>query len=224
MNSVSLEEVTKTYRLGAGDVHALRGVTLTVEDSEFVALVGPSGSGKSSLLHIMGCVDSPTSGGVTVGGKSVSGLGDRELTALRRSTVGFIFQQFYLMPTLTALENILVPTLFGHKDGKEDDAGALLDTVGLGGRMGHLITQLSGGEMQRVAIARALINKPKLLLADEPTGNLDSENANVVFELFERLNRQGLAIVVVTHNDELARRAKRLVRIKDGRLVEGTGG
>lgn len=219
MSSVSLEGVTKTYRLGAGEVHALRGVSLSIEEGEFAALLGPSGSGKTTLLQILGCVDSPTAGSVSLGGKSVAGLGDKELTAVRRSTVGFIFQQFYLMPTLTALENVLVPTLFGKRAGSEEEASELLDSVGLGGRAGHRVAQLSGGEMQRVAIARALINKPKLLLADEPTGNLDSENASAVFELFERLNRKGLTVIVVTHNEELAGRAKRIIRIKDGRLA-----
>lgn len=219
MNSVSLEGVTKTYRLGSGEVNALRGITLSIEEGDFVAMVGPSGSGKTSLLHIMGCVDKPTAGTIVLSGKPVVGLKDTELTAIRRSMVGFVFQQFYLIPTLTALENVLVPTIFAQGNHKEGFARELLESVGLKDRAHHRITELSGGEMQRVAIARALVNNPKLLLADEPTGNLDSENARAIFELFETLNRKGLTIVVVTHNAEIAARAKRIIKLKDGHVI-----
>ena len=217
-NILELAGVTKTYRLGASEVHALRSINLNIRNGELLSIVGPSGSGKSSLLHIAGCVDQPTAGEVRLNGKSIAGLTDKELTALRRESIGFVFQQFYLIPTLTVLENVLLPTLF-HGGDKENHAKELLDGVGLKDRFHHRVSQLSGGEMQRAAIARALINNPRFLLADEPTGNLDSENAQIIFEIFRKLKSSGVAVAVVTHNLELAQRADRMLKLRDGQII-----
>ncbi|MDX2093038.1 MAG: ABC transporter ATP-binding protein [Kofleriaceae bacterium] len=217
MSSVAeLRGVSKTYRRGAEEIHALDDVSLDIDAGELVAVVGPSGSGKTTLLNLLGCVDSPTSGELRVGGRDATRLGDRELARLRQSFIGFVFQQFFLVPTLTAEENVLMPTLFSHR---RCDARQLLDLVGLGERAGHRPAELSGGEMQRVAIARALVNEPKLLLADEPTGNLDSERAEKIFALLRQIGARGTAVVIVTHNDELARAADRVIRLRDGRLA-----
>jgi len=215
---LELEQVTKVYQRGKEAVHALDGVTLQVEKGEFVAVVGPSGSGKSTLLYLMGCMDRPTSGQVKIGGKVVNGLVDEQLARLRQQHIGFVFQQFFLLPTLTALENVLLPTLFS---GKRAEGGQLLALVGLEGRDDHLPGELSGGEMQRVAVARALVNQPQVLLADEPTGNLDTQSARSIFDLFSRLSQGGLTVVVVTHNEELASLADRIVRLRDGKIVDG---
>ncbi|MBN1127750.1 MAG: ABC transporter ATP-binding protein, partial [Chitinispirillaceae bacterium] len=179
------------------------------------AIVGPSGSGKTTLMNIMGCLDHPTSGTVEVNGYEIQGAGEKELTRIRQTSIGFIFQQFFLIPTLTVLENVELPSLFAHTQinglGRE-----LLERVGLGHRLNHLPNQLSGGEMQRVAIARSLVNAPPILLADEPTGNLDSRNAGSIVALFEKLNADGITILVVTHNPDLAERCKRRLHIEDG--------
>jgi putative ABC transport system ATP-binding protein len=229
------------------EVRALDGVDLTIEQGEFAAIVGPSGSGKSTLMNLLGCMDRPTAGRLWIAGEEVAGLGDAGLTRMRRAHIGFIFQQFHLLPTLTVLENVLLPASFG--DGRRQAAGDrrrttvrrnfgsddcrlppvaspaarardLLTCVGLGGRLRHLPSQLSGGEMQRVAVARALINQPRLLLADEPTGNLDSEASAVVLEIFRDLNADGLTVLLVTHDTELAARARRIIRLRDGRVGE----
>ncbi len=218
-NLIELNAVSKVYPRGAEEVHALREVSLSITAGEFVAVVGPSGSGKSTLLQIIGCMDRPTAGSVRLMGRETNGLHDRELTVLRRETIGFVFQQFFLLPALTSLENVMLPTLFGGRDRTEQKAQELLELVGLKDRARHRINELSGGQMQRTAIARALINEPRILLADEPTGNLDSESAERIFETFRALKSSRVTVIIVTHNMELARKADRILKIKDGRIV-----
>ncbi len=223
-NVIELAGVSKGYWRGSERIAALRNVSLEVAHGEFLAVVGPSGSGKTTLLYLMGCMDRPDEGAVRIAGREINGLRERQLTRLRGRTVGFVFQQFFLLPTLTARENVQLPAVFLRAGDRAERAAELLERVGLGGRAKHLPGQLSGGEMQRVAIARALINEPKVLLADEPTGNLDSHNAETIMQIFAELNRQGLTVVVVTHNSDLARRAHRVVRLKDGEICDpGTG-
>lgn len=211
-----LRSVSKTYRRGSEEIHALQDVSLAIEPGQLVAIVGPSGSGKSTLLNLLGCVDTPTSGELRIADRPTSSLSDRELARLRQSFIGFVFQQFFLMPTLTAEENVLMPTLFSRK---RRDALPLLKLVGLASRARHRPGQLSGGEMQRVAIARALVNEPRLLLADEPTGNLDTERATEIFDVLRQIARSGTAVVIVTHNEDLAKSADRVVRLRDGRVM-----
>jgi putative ABC transport system ATP-binding protein len=216
MSVIEATEITKVYKRGREDVHALRGVSLSIEPSEFVAIVGPSGAGKTALMNILGCLDTPTSGTLSLDGIRVTGRTERELVRMRRGTVGFVFQQFFLIPTLTARENIGLPLLFHRRkddDWKIDD---ILDQVGLSDRAFHYPHELSGGEMQRVAIGRALVSGPKILLADEPTGNLDTENTDRIFKLLQGLNQEELTILMVTHNPDLARRAGRVISLKDG--------
>lgn len=218
--AIMLEGVSKTYRRGNEDVRALQDISLTVYTGEFMAVVGPSGSGKTTLLNLVGCMDNPTTGRISIFGKDVSGLKDGQLTQIRRKAVGFVFQQFFLIPTLTALENILLPSIFGKSNrSRENKAFELLGIVGIQDRAHHTPVELSGGEMQRVAIARALINEPRILLADEPTGNLDTENAMHIAMLLKKLNADGLTIVLVTHNAELTWLASRVVRMRDGKMV-----
>lgn len=215
---IELTDVTKTYRRGSENIAAVKNLSLAVAEGEFVAIVGPSGSGKTTLLNLIGCVDKPDSGTLQIDGQQTSSLSERALTEIRARKIGFVFQQFFLLPTLTAVENVQVPAVFLHNGDKTKQATALLDRVGLRGRVNHLPAQLSGGEMQRVAISRALINEPKIVLADEPTGNLDSQNAQSVVEILHELNASGLTLILVTHNIELARRAHRVVTLKDGRV------
>lgn len=210
-------ELTKVYPRGTERVHALDGVTFEVREGEFVAVVGASGAGKSTLLNLLGCLDVPTSGSLAIEGQETRGLSDRALTRLRRERIGFVFQHFSLVPTLTVAENVALPAVFARRNaGKQVDE--LLRRVGLEHRRDHRPHQLSGGEMQRVAIARALVNRPSLLLADEPTGNLDSATGGTVIELLKELNREGLTLVVVTHNDRLAAQAQRRLRMADGKM------
>ena len=222
MNSsvVELRNVSKVYRRGAEEIRAVNGVDLTLNRNEFVAIVGASGSGKTTLLNIIGCIDNPSEGSVIINRKDVSTMGPQQLTEVRRDTIGFVFQQFFLIPTLTACENVQVPGLFASNKKRKERAETLLDMVGLSNRINHLPSQMSGGEMQRVAIARALINSPEILLADEPTGNLDSRNAETIFDTFRRLNQNGLTIAVVTHSMDLDDATRRIVSIKDGRIKE----
>jgi putative ABC transport system ATP-binding protein len=212
--------LTKTYRRGVEEVRAVDGISFALPSGEFAAIVGPSGAGKTTLLHLLGCMDLPTSGRLTLAGKPVQGLKDRDLTRLRRETVGFVFQHFGLLPTLTLAENVMLPALFARRKSARR-ADELLEKVGLAHRREHRPHQLSGGEMQRAAIARALINSPALLLADEPTGNLDSANGEAIIGLFQQLNHEGLTIVVVTHNPTLANAAHRQLTLQDGRLING---
>ena len=210
--------LTKTYRRGTESVHALQDVSFTLFQGEFAAIVGPSGAGKTTLLHLLGCMDTPTAGTLTLAGQATVGLTDSALTRLRREQIGFVFQHFGLLPTLTVAENVALPTLFSGRKGL-GRADELLEQVGLSHRRTHLPRELSGGEMQRVAIARALINSPSLLLADEPTGNLDTANGEMILSLFQNLHRQGLTVVVVTHNEHIASAAERRLTLQDGRLV-----
>lgn len=214
-------DVTRDYRLAGEAVHAVRGVSLTVNEGEYVAIVGPSGCGKSSLMNLLGAIDRPTSGRVEIGGRDVSAMSDRDQTEFRLRRIGFVFQRFYLMPMLSARENVELPMAEARVDKRTRRARAveLLAYVGLTAREEHRPAQLSGGEQQRVAIARALANRPALLLADEPTGELDAKTGGEMIALFDRLNRDGTTIVVVTHDEALARAARRVVHIVDGRVV-----
>lgn len=219
MNSIAeLEGATKTYRRGSETIAAVSNVSMRIDSGEFVAITGPSGSGKSTLLNLIGCVDRPDSGVIRINGMTTSALSERQLTRVRAQQIGFVFQQFFLIPTLTVRENVLLPLVFS---GRRDDAraDALIARVGLTDRAKHRPAQLSGGEMQRVAIARALIHEPAILLADEPTGSLDSTTAASILDLFLELHREGLTIAMVTHNQELASQAHRAVHIRDGRIA-----
>jgi len=213
------ENLCKVYRRGREEISALKNVNFQVDEGEFVSIIGPSGSGKTALLNVLGCLDTPTSGTLRLNGTETSGMKESELVRLRRQNIGFVFQQFYLMPTLTARENIELPLLFSRKTDNKKRIDEVLQMVGLSDRGDHLPGQLSGGEMQRVAIGRALINDPKIILADEPTGNLDSVTSQRIFELFRELNRKGLTLVVVTHNIELARQAHKMYTLRDGRIA-----
>ena len=218
---VSLKDVKRDYSLGSERVHALRGVTMDVAAGDYVAIVGPSGCGKSTLLNLIGVIDQPTAGTVSIDGKRVDGMSDKEATIFRLRTIGFVFQRFYLLPILSALENVSLPMAEAKVPALERTkrAAELLDYVGLGSRINHRPSELSGGEQQRVAIARALANKPSLLLADEPTGELDAHTGADIIALFKRLNSDGTTIVVVTHDEELAEAARRQVHMRDGRIV-----
>ena len=218
---VDARALVREYRMGDEAVHALRGVSLAVHEREYVAIVGPSGCGKSTLLNLLGVIDRPTSGELSIAGERVDRLSDARATEFRLRRIGFVFQRFYLMQALTARENVELPLAEAGMAGTErrDRALELLDYVGLRKRERHRPSQLSGGEQQRVAIARALANRPALLLADEPTGELDARTGAEMIALFERLNRDGTTIVVVTHDEELARAAKRVVHMRDGEIV-----
>lgn len=215
---IALAGVEKVYRRGAEDVHALRGVDLSLQRGEFISIVGPSGSGKTSLLQILGCLDAPSRGAVTVDGHDVARMSEADLVRIRRTKVGFVFQQFYLLPGLSVADNIRLPATFARKIIPEERLTELIKMVGLGHRADHLPHQLSGGEMQRAAIARALVNDPEVVLADEPTGNLDSENSELIFGLLRDLSSSGYTVAMVTHNADLAARTGRTIRLRDGRI------
>jgi putative ABC transport system ATP-binding protein len=222
---IDMRQIKKIYSTGRIEVEALRGVDLVVGANEFVSIMGPSGSGKSTLMNLMGCLDTPSSGEYYLDGDKVESLGPNELAEIRNKKVGFVFQNFNLLPYATAFENVEMPLIFGGvaTRRRKDRAMELLSRVGLGDRADHKPTELSGGEMQRVAIARALANQPRLILADEPTGNLDSASGAEIIELFEELGRQGHTIVVITHDKEIARRTHRIIKLKDGMVVDGNG-
>jgi ABC-type lipoprotein export system ATPase subunit len=215
---IRLENVSRAYP-GRISVEALSGIDLVVEAGEFLAIMGPSGSGKSTLLHIMGCLDRPTSGHYLFRGREVSSLPDRDLAHIRNREIGFVFQAFNLLPEETALENVALPLVYSGVNGKRKKAREALEQVGLGKRMTHRPGELSGGEQQRVAIARALVKRPSVLLADEPTGNLDTESGENVLASLGRLRDEGLTVVVITHDPEVASRAGRIVQLRDGSLV-----
>ncbi|KRT67303.1 MAG: ABC transporter ATP-binding protein, putative ABC transport system ATP-binding protein [candidate division WWE3 bacterium CSP1-7] len=216
---LNLEKVTKIYGTGETQVTALDGVSLEVASGEVVSVVGHSGSGKTTLLNMMGALDRPTSGRIFLEEEEISRIPEHQLYRVRREKIGFIFQSFHLIPTLNALENVLAPTLPLGERRFEERARELLESVGLGARLPHRPSQLSGGEMQRVAIARALIHEPKLILADEPTGNLDSKTGEEIINLLLRLNKEkGVTLVIVTHEPEIAKKADRTVSIRDGRI------
>jgi len=215
---IRVRELTKVYRRGTEEVRALDGVTFEIPRGQFAAIVGPSGSGKTTLLNLLGCLDVPTSGTLMIEGQETRGLSERALTRLRRERVGFVFQHFGLVPTLTVAENVALPAVFARRR-VPDRVEGLLRRVGLEHRRDHRPNQLSGGEMQRVAVARALVNEPRLLLADEPTGNLDSATGESVIQLLRELHHDGLTIVVVTHNETLAAHAEHRLRMQDGKLT-----
>ena len=226
-NGVSLEagSLTRVYRRGSEKIRALDGVSLTIRRGEFVSFMGPSGSGKTTLINLLGCLENPSSGQLHLAGRSIFGngniLGERDLTRIRREVFGYIFQNFYLIPTLTVRENVALPLAFYKKPGVEGEVERLLGMLGMDHRMNHLPGQISGGEMQRVAIARALVNRPEILLADEPTGNLDTKRSGEIGEILQELNKiAGLTIVMVTHNPGLGRLAGRQIEMRDGLAYE----
>lgn len=215
---IHLENIHKSYFMGKQAVPVLKGINLTIGRNEYVALMGPSGSGKSTLMNILGCLDTPTSGTYILNGKDVSSMGDDELAEVRNVEIGFVFQQFNLLPRLTAWENVAVPLIYAgvNKKEREERARAMLQKVGLGERAHHKPNELSGGQSQRVAIARALINNPSLILADEPTGNLDSKTSIEIMDLFGQIHNSGNTVVLVTHEEDIANHTHRIVRVRDG--------
>lgn len=221
-NVIELNNIHKIYRVGDIDIHALRGITLNINAGEFVSVMGPSGSGKSTLMNIIGCLDKPSSGNYIFEGKDISVLTKDELAEIRNKKIGFVFQNFSLLPRATALENVELPLLYdGTSSSKRSMlANDTLNALGLGGRENHFPTQLSGGQQQRVAIARAIINKPSIILADEPTGNLDTKMSQEIMEVFKALNEQGRTIVMITHEPSVAEYAKRVIRISDGMILD----
>jgi len=222
---IELQQLEKTYQIGSQTVRALRGVKMTVEAGEYVAIMGASGSGKSTLLNMLGCLDLPTSGNYLIDKKDTSSLDDDELSELRGKKIGFVFQSYNLLPQFSVLENIKLPLFYQtgvDAEASHQRAIELAHLVGLGERLEHKPFELSGGQQQRVAIARALINDPLIILADEPTGNLDSHTEQEILDLFETLNRQGKTIIVVTHEDIVGDRAKRVVTMKDGNILQDT--
>ena len=221
---IEMTSIRKVYATGRMQVEALRGVNLTIGRNEYVSIVGPSGSGKSTLMNLIGCLDTPTSGTYMLSGDNVAGLDRNQLAEVRNKRIGFVFQSFNLLPYATALENVAMPLLFGGASEKQrnERAREMLERVGLGERMDHKPTELSGGQMQRVAIARALANRPAIILADEPTGNLDSASGHAIADLFGELHAAGQTIVMITHDNGLAKIASRSVQIRDGAIVEDT--
>jgi putative ABC transport system ATP-binding protein len=219
---ISLQNIVKRYRMGEEDVLALAGVDLEIGRNEYVALIGPSGSGKSTLMNLLGCLDTPTEGVYLLNGRDTSGMNDNELAQVRNREIGFVFQSFHLLPRLTVLQNVMQPLVYRGipvAERKRQASDALVK-VGLGDRMGHRPNQLSGGQRQRVAVARALVGSPSILLADEPTGNLDSRTSGEIMALFDALHGQGQTVVVVTHEPDIAAHCHRTIRVNDGRIVE----
>jgi len=218
---ISIKDLKKTYIMGAEKVHALKSITLDIKKNEYVALMGPSGSGKSTLMNLLGCLDTPTAGEYVLNNENVSTLDDGELAEVRNKEIGFVFQTFNLLPRLSSLENVALPLVYAgkSKSARLDKAEATLTSVGLGDRVEHKPNELSGGQRQRVAIARALVNDPAIILADEPTGNLDTKTSIEIMEIFEKLHEAGNTIIVVTHEPDIAAHAHRIIRLRDG-LVE----
>lgn len=218
---ISVKDLSKTYIMGPTKVHALRGITLDIQRNEFVALMGPSGSGKSTLMNLLGCLDTPTSGEYWLNGINVSTMEDNDLAEVRNKEIGFVFQTFNLLPRLTALENVALPLVYAgmNKTARRQKALQVLDAVGLGDRVEHKPNELSGGQRQRVAIARALVNDPSIILADEPTGNLDTKTSIEIMGILEQIHRQGNTVILVTHEPDIAEHAHRAVRLRDG-MVE----
>ena len=224
--SIKARDLTKVYRRGSEQIRAVDGVSLEIKQGDFVSFVGPSGSGKTTLVNILGCLDNPTSGVLELSGQSVfdqgKSLNEAKLTKVRRELFGYVFQKFYLIPTLTVLENIVLPFTFYQKPGAEKGVDEILKMLGIDNRKHHLPGQISGGEMQRVAIARALVNKPRILLADEPTGNLDTRRSTEIGFLLKELNKwENLTVIMVTHNPELAKMANTVIELRDGKIYGG---
>lgn len=215
---ISLRGITRDFQLGAQTVHVLKGIDLDIRQGEYVALMGPSGSGKSTLMNILGCLDTPTLGSYHLAGRDVSRMDDRDLAAVRNKEIGFVFQTFNLIPRQTALQNVALPLVYAgaSKKLRSERSVEVLEQVGLGDRMDHRPNQLSGGQRQRVAVARALVNSPSMILADEPTGNLDSTTSVEIMKLFDDIHKAGNTLVVVTHEEDIAQHAHRIIRLRDG--------
>ena len=221
---LQLRDITRDFKLGAQTVHVLKGIDLDISKNEYVALMGPSGSGKSTLMNLLGCLDTPTSGSYELNGTDVSSLNDNALAEIRNTEIGFVFQTFNLLPRSTALENVALPLVYAglSKEERLARAAEVLEQVGLADRMDHRPNQLSGGQRQRVAVARALVNKPALILADEPTGNLDSKTSIEIMKLFDDIQAAGNTVVLVTHEEDIAQHAKRVIRLVDGNIDSDT--
>jgi putative ABC transport system ATP-binding protein len=217
---IHIRDVRKTYQMGSQTIHALDGVDLDVERNEYLAIMGPSGSGKTTFMNVIGCLDTPTSGIYELNGQTVTDLSDDVLAHIRNKEIGFVFQTFNLLPRATAFQNVELPLIYGGADGKKrkEKVWAALEAVGLEDRANHRPNELSGGQRQRAAIARALVNSPSIILADEPTGNLDSKAGEDVLEVFNRIRAQGNTIILVTHEDYIAKRTRRIIRIRDGKI------
>ncbi|MBN1135155.1 MAG: ABC transporter ATP-binding protein [Anaerolineae bacterium] len=221
---IELAQITKVYQMGTIEVHALRGVSLQIDQGEFVSIMGPSGSGKSTLMNVLGCLDAPTEGSYRLHDQDVGRLNDRQLAHIRNKEIGFVFQQFNLLPRTPALRQVELPLLYAGVGGGERHkrARAALETVGLGDRTSHKPDELSGGQQQRAAIARALVTRPSIIMADEPTGNLDSRSGQEILAIFDQLNAQGITVIFVTHDREIAAHSRRVIRLHDG-LIEKDG-
>lgn len=223
-NVIEIRQIIRDFKLGSETVHVLKGIDLDIKRGEYVAIMGPSGSGKSTLMNILGCLDTPTAGNYILNGKDVSQMTDDELAEIRNTEIGFVFQTFNLLPRTTALENVALPMIYAGASNKERQtrASEVLTDVGLADRMDHKPNQLSGGQRQRVAVGRALVNKPSIILADEPTGNLDSKTSLEIMQLFDEIHDRGNTVIMVTHEEEVAAHAKRVIRLRDGMIESDT--
>ncbi len=223
-NVIEIRNIIRDFKLGQEIVHVLKGIDLDIKRGEYVAIMGPSGSGKSTLMNLLGCLDTPTGGSYNLNGKDVSKMTDDELADIRNTEIGFVFQTFNLLPRTTALDNVALPMIYAGKSKKDRDerASEVLSDVGLADRMDHKPNQLSGGQRQRVAVGRALVNKPSIILADEPTGNLDSKTGTEIMALFDEIHAAGNTVIMVTHEEEIAAHAKRVIRLRDGVIESDT--
>lgn len=223
-NVIEIRNIIRDFKLGQEIVHVLKGIDLDIKRGEYVAIMGPSGSGKSTLMNLLGCLDTPTGGSYNLNGKDVSQMSDDELADIRNTEIGFVFQTFNLLPRTTALDNVALPMIYAGKSKKDRDerASEVLTDVGLADRMDHKPNQLSGGQRQRVAVGRALVNKPSIILADEPTGNLDSKTGTEIMALFDEIHAAGNTVIMVTHEEEIAAHAKRVIRLRDGIIESDT--
>ncbi|APY07562.1 macrolide ABC transporter ATP-binding protein [Winogradskyella sp. J14-2] len=223
-NVIEIRSIIRDFKLGQETVHVLKGIDLDIKRGEYVAIMGPSGSGKSTLMNLLGCLDTPTAGSYNLNGKDVSQMTDDELADIRNTEIGFVFQTFNLLPRTTALDNVALPMVYAGKSKKErvDRASQVLADVGLADRMDHKPNQLSGGQRQRVAVGRALVNKPSIILADEPTGNLDSKTGTEIMALFDQIHASGNTVIMVTHEEDIAAHAKRVIRLRDGIIESDT--